>query len=192
MIPRAMTNKRHNFASGFTLIEIVVVVTVLAILAVLALPNPASQTGLTASAASRVVVADLLYAQSQAISTQTTQYVSFTEASSAPNGSWGAYSLYNSEPFAAAIENPVTKQPYTQLFGTGGVGPLASVALTNLTLDDSANTVLAFNELGQPYASPVNGTLVPLANTGTVALQCGTMSVTISIEPSTGNITVSQ
>jgi prepilin-type N-terminal cleavage/methylation domain-containing protein len=47
-----MSNKRHRFAAGFTLIEIVVVVTVLAISGSLALPNLASQTDLAASAAS--------------------------------------------------------------------------------------------------------------------------------------------
>jgi prepilin-type N-terminal cleavage/methylation domain-containing protein len=186
-----MSNKRHSFAAGFTLIEIVVVVTVLAILGALALPNLASQTDLTASAASRVVVSDLLYAQSLAISTQSMQYVSFTVASTHLNGSWGAYSLYSSVPFTSAIENPVTLQPYTQSFGSGGTGPLASTALMSTTLDSPANTVLAFDEMGRPYGSPVNGTPVPLANTGSVNLQCGSMTVTVSIEPSTGNITVS-
>ncbi len=185
-----MSHKRHRFKAGFTLIEIVTVVTVLAIVTLIALPNLASQADLTASAASRVVVSDLLYAQGQAIATQKTQYVSFTTAT--VNGTWGAYSLYNSVPFTSPIKDPVSLQAYTAAFGSGGEGPLASVALTGVSFDNAANTVLAFDELGRPYVSPLNGTLQPLANTGNIQLQCGSMTVTISVEPSTGNITVSQ
>jgi prepilin-type N-terminal cleavage/methylation domain-containing protein len=184
-----MSNKRHRLTTGFTLIEIVTVVTVLAIVALLALPLIASQTDLNASAAARMMVADLLYAQGQAIATQQMQYVELNTA--ATNNGWGSYSLFNNAQLATPITDPVALQAYTRTFGSGGNGPLASVALTNVALDNPANTVLCFDELGRPYTSAVNGTPTALANTGTLTLQCGSMSVTVSIEPSTGNITVS-
>lgn len=186
-----MTNKPYRFRAGFTIIELTATVTVLSILAVLALPCIAGQDDLTASAASRCVIGDLLYAQSQAIATQTNQYVVFSVAST--NGSWGSYSLYNTAPPSTTpITNPVTLQPYTQAFGVGSNSALSSVALSGITLDNSANTVLAFNELGQPYVGTVGGSLTALSNTGIVQLRCGSMTVSINIEPSTGNLTVSQ
>ena len=87
----------------------------LCILAVLALPSIAGEDDLIASAAARCVVGDLLYAQSQAIATQTNQYVVFSVANA--SGSWGSYSLYDNAACATPITNPVTLQPYTQAFG---------------------------------------------------------------------------
>jgi Tfp pilus assembly protein FimT len=185
-----MADKRYRFRAAFTVIELTAVVTVLSILAVLALPSIAGQDDLTASAAARCVVGDLLYAQSQAIATQTNQYVVFSVASA--NGSWGSYSLYNNAACATPITNPVTLGPYTQAFGEQNNSSLASVALSGITLDSPQNIVLAFNELGQPYVGTVGGSLTALNNTGSIQLQCGSMAVTISVEPSTGNLTVSQ
>lgn len=178
-----------RYRRGFTLIEVIIVVVILAILAAIALPNMATQNDLNASAASRVVISDLLYAQSQAIATGQNQYVSFTLASNHPGGGSGSYNL--SSPAGTVLTDPITKQPYSQTFGSGVDGPLVDIELTDLTLDNTANTVLVFNELGQPLVCPANGTPVALANTGTIVLQCGSSTVTLSIEPATGNITVS-
>jgi prepilin-type N-terminal cleavage/methylation domain-containing protein len=174
---------RRNNRSAFTLIEVIIVVVILAILAAIALPSLATQNDLTADAAARVVIGDLLYAQSQAIATGQNQYVSFSLTGS------GSYNL--SSPMGTVITDPVTKQPYAQTFGSGNAGPLVDSAIADLTLDSTANTVLVFNELGQPYVCPPYGTPVALANTGTIVLQCGISKVTLSIEPATGNITVS-
>jgi Tfp pilus assembly protein FimT len=184
-----MVNKHRRFRAAFTVIELTATVIVLSILAVLALPCIAGQDDLVASAAARCVVSDLLYAQSQAIATQTNQYIVFTVASG--SGSWGSYSLYNTAACTTPITNPVTLTPYTQTFGTQNNTALSSVALTGVTLDNAANIVLAFNELGQPYVGTVGGSLTALTNTGSLQLQCGSRSVTVSIEPSTGNLTVS-
>jgi prepilin-type N-terminal cleavage/methylation domain-containing protein len=179
--PFGTAAKRRSRA--FTLIEVITVVVILAILAAIALPNLATQSDLTLSAASRVVVADLLYAQSQAVATGQNQSVTFTVASNQPGGGDGWYSV--------SSLNPITKAPYTQTFGVGLATPLADVALADVNFDDAAITVLTFGPLGQPMASPVNGSPVALASTGTIELQCGSEKVTVSIEPDTGNVTVS-
>jgi prepilin-type N-terminal cleavage/methylation domain-containing protein len=170
-----MSEKRHSFRAGFTLIEILTVVVILAILAALALPAVLSQDDLIASAAARMVVSDLLYAQSQAIATQTMQSVSFTAASGETNGSWGGYSI-----------SPLM---VTRSFGTGAPGGMANTALLSVTLGGSAsNTLLQFDTLGQPCVGTPPS---PLASSGSIVLQCGSMQVTISIEPCTGNLSCS-
>jgi len=176
---------------GFTLIEISTVVVILAILVAIALPSLATQSNLNASAAARAVLADLLYAQGQAIATGQPQYVIFTLASNAPGGTSGSYSL--SDQSGTILTDPITKQlkGYTRTFGSGALSALDDVELADLTLDNPSNTVLVFDSRGEPLACPANGTPVLLANTGTIVLQSGEAKVTLSIEPDTGNITVS-
>ena len=197
MNPRDMTDCVHSIARsrrpacrGFTLIEIMAVVIILAIIAALALPNLQTQDDLNLSAAARIVVADLLYAQSQAIATGSARYVNFTTAANASDGS---YSLYDNSTLATPINNPITQEVYTTQFGEGSVGPLVSVGLTGLSFISPGNTVLVFSSLGAPSVCPMSNTasLTPLTNDATITMECGSMSVTVSIEPNTGNITVS-
>jgi prepilin-type N-terminal cleavage/methylation domain-containing protein len=190
MNPSEMAAAQHKLIRrGFTLIELATVVVILAILTALALPSLASQNSLTLGAASRVVVADLLYAQSQAIATGQNQYVTFTVATGATGGSEGFYSL--SSPQGTVLKNPVSREPYTQTFGAGQVTPLASVALADVSLGPAANTVLMFDSMGQPWSCPVDGSPVQLSTAATLTLQSGMTIVTLSIAPDTGNITVS-
>ena len=180
---------RQPATAGFTLVEIVTVVVILSIVAALALPSFSQQQEVALSAASRVVLADLLYAQSQAITTQQIQYVSFTCASNSPVRTSGSYSL--SSPIASLLANPISQQPYTQLFGHAALSPFTNVELMDTQLGDPANNVLAFNELGQPLVCQINSAEAPLVGTGTITLGCGNLAVVLSIEPGTGNISVS-
>lgn len=172
---------------GFTLVEIMAVVVILAGLWVLLLPSMSTRDDLVASAAARVVIADLIYAQNRAISTQQMHFVSFAVGGSGTNG---GYAIYDQQPFTTPVINNVTLQPYTLTFGSGGASRFSSITLSGLNLDGSTNTVLAFDELGQPMACTVTGAPVALAAAGTITLQSGSQSVTLSIEPGTGNITM--
>jgi prepilin-type N-terminal cleavage/methylation domain-containing protein len=186
--PRIAAGHRAN-RGGFTLIEICTVVVIIAILATIALPSLGTRSDLDTSAAARVLVSDLLFAQSQAIATGQKQYVSFTLASNQPGGGSGSYNL--SCPEGTLLTNPTTRQPYTQVMGTSAANGLANVQLSELSFDNASNSLLVFDSLGEPMACPVNGTPVPLAATGTIVLQSNGSTVTLSIEPDTGNITVS-
>ena len=163
------------------------VVVIIAILAAVVVPQLSASDDLAADAAARVMVADLLYAQSQAIATEQMQYVSF--AVSGP-GSNGGYSIYSAQPFVTPVTNPVNGKPYTVTYGIGSVSELENAKLSTVSLDGAANTVLAFDELGQPYACTVSGPPVPISSTATITLQSGLKTLLVSIEPDTGNITV--
>jgi prepilin-type N-terminal cleavage/methylation domain-containing protein len=168
---------------GFTLIELATVIVIIAILTAIALPSLAQSDDLSASAAAREVLSDLLYAQSQAIATGQYEYVSFNL-----NGP-GGYSLYSQSAPTTVVTNPTTLQPFTVTMGTGSK---ADVALAEVTLDAPTNVVLAFDPVGCPcVCSTIMPTPPALAATGTIKLTCGTSAVTLSIEPDTGNITLS-
>jgi prepilin-type N-terminal cleavage/methylation domain-containing protein len=169
---------------GFTLVEAMIVVVVIGLLAALTVPTINALFGMTPAAGARVVVSDLLYAQNLAIATRSTVYVSFGP---------GSYSIFAAQPFTTAVNNPVTGKPYTVPIGPAAInGPLAGVALYSMTLDDPGNSVLAFDDLGEPMVGATTAPPVPLAATGSIVLKGGTVPVTIWIEPGTGNLTVSE
>jgi prepilin-type N-terminal cleavage/methylation domain-containing protein len=173
---------------GFTFIEIIAVIAILGGLWVLVLPAMGTRDDLRLGSAARVMIADLLYAQNRAISTQTTQFVSFTAAG---GGSNGGYAIYDAQPFGTAITNQVTLKPYAVTFGSGGASQFNSITLSGVSLGGNVlNTVLAFNEMGQPMACTPTGTPVALTATGTITLQSGTQTLVISVEADTGNITL--
>src|SRR5258708_32048888 len=116
---------------AFTLIEVMAVGVILRGLGILIFPGMASRDDLRLGSAARSVIADVIFAQNRAISTQTTQFVSFTVA----NGSVkGGYALYDAQPFAAAITNPVSEKSYTETFGTGGASQFDSISVQGLSL----------------------------------------------------------
>ena len=107
---------------AFTLIEILTVVMILAITSAIIIPNLGTRDDLKASAGARVIMADLIWAQNRAISTQQKQYVIFSGQS---------YTLWykNSSGTLVQNTNPVTKNTYTTTFGTAGT-PLATVSIS--------------------------------------------------------------
>ncbi|HSV12720.1 MAG TPA: prepilin-type N-terminal cleavage/methylation domain-containing protein [Tepidisphaeraceae bacterium] len=190
-----MRSTRTNFAPaavsrrrGFTFIEVLAVIVILAGMWVLVLPAMGTRDDLRLGSAARVVIADLLYAQNRAISTQTTQYVNFTAASGGANG---GYAIYDAQPFGAPITNPVWQQPYNVTFGAGNAAQFGTIIVTGVSLggNPQPNTVLAFNELGQPMACTPTAAPMALTATGTITLQSGDQTMVLSIEPDTGNIT---
>jgi Tfp pilus assembly protein FimT len=168
-------------------VEILAVIVILAGLWVLVLPAMGTRDDLRLGAAARVAIADLLYAQNRAISTQTTQFVSFTAASGGNNG---GYAIYDVQPFATAITNPTSQQPYNVTFGAGGAAQFGTIIVSGVSFNANAqNTVLAFNEMGQPMTCAPAGTPAALTAAGTITLQSGAQTMVLSIEPDTGNIT---
>lgn len=166
---------------GFTLVEILMVVLILGIASAIIIPQIGSRDDLVAAAGSRVVIADLIYAQNRAIAMQSPFYIKFTGQS---------YSIYSAPPVVGVqpITHPVTRAPYTTTFGAQS-SPLSNVALTSESF--GGPSIVGFDEMGSPFSYDTGtSTATSLTASGTVVLTSGSSSLTISIEPYTGEVTV--
>lgn len=74
-------NPSRRRSCAFTLIEVLVVVTIMAIASAIVAPRILSTGTMGVQAASRMLIADLLYAQNEAIAQQKSVRVTFTPAS---------------------------------------------------------------------------------------------------------------
>jgi len=162
---------------GFTLIEILCVVVILAIAAVLVIPQISSRGDLKAAAAARTVMADIAYAQNRAIAKQATQYVKFDVASH-------TYSVQEGTTPATGT-NPITLKPYTQTFGSTA---LDDVTLTSASFD--SKDTIAFDEIGAPYSYDSVAGTAALA-TGQIKIASDGYTMTLTVQPYTGEITIS-
>lgn len=152
-------------ARGFTLIEILIVIVILAIAAMTAIPMMGSAASVQIRSAGNMIAADLEYAKSLAISKGQNFWVVFDEGAE-------SYSIVDQD--GNTISHPVKKGfDYVMDFQDEGLG---RVEIADADFDGASQ--VQFDYLG----SPDNG--------GTVHLQAGDMSATVSVEPVTGYITV--
>ena len=170
---------------AFTLVEILMVVLILAITSAIIVPQIGSRDDLKAAAAARVMMADMIWAQNRAITTQQKQFVIFTGQS---------YSLYYMDSSSTLHQstNPVTQLPYTTSFGVKNT-PLTDVSIG--TGSFAAQPSLCFDEMGVPYgydgAVPYDGTNpAQMTSAGTIQLTCGVQKLTVTIEGYTGETSV--
>jgi prepilin-type N-terminal cleavage/methylation domain-containing protein len=164
---------------GFTLIEILLVVVIIAIAATIAIPMIGSTSGMQIQSAANMIAADLEYAKSMAISRQKNYSVVFN-----PAGDY--YEVHDSN--GIIIKNPVTKLDYKVDFRNDS--RLNKVVIENATFDPSSDPpTITFDYLGSPYSG--SGTSNPL-NSGTISIKAGDFTMTISVEPVTGFLSITE
>ncbi len=173
----------HPTNRAFTLVEILMVVLILGIASAIIIPSLGTRDDLRASSAARAVMADLIYAQNRAIATQTKHFVRFTD---------DTYSLYPSATMTTPLTHPVNKTPYTVRFGANSsIDSWRTVTLGSLSLGAAGRTILGFDEMGSPFAMiEPSGVEFPLSDAGQIPIACGTFTLTIYIEPFTGDVSV--
>jgi type II secretion system protein H len=165
---------QHAPGGGFTLLEVMLVIVIIGIAAAVVVPMMSSAGSMQGRAAANMVAADLEYAKSMAISRG--QYYSVVF-----NTTTESYQLQDQA--GNVIPHPVKKGfPYVVDFRNDG--RLDQVDIVSAAFDGTNK--VTFDYLGSPY----NGTGGPL-NSGVVTLQAGGMTKTVSVEPVTGFITVS-
>lgn len=178
MLPRNTTRRR-----GFTLVEILVCVVILGIAAAVVVPQIGSRNDLKAASAARMVMADLIYAQSRAIAQQSMTYVQFSTGGN-------NYGVLSSISPVTYLTQPITHGNYQVQFGPTATNGLTDIRLTNVNFGSGLQTI-AFDEMGVPYACDTSmGTTTQLVGTGTIGITCGTYTMTISVQQDTGEISV--
>jgi prepilin-type N-terminal cleavage/methylation domain-containing protein len=166
-IKRYAGHSLFGFNGGFTLIEIIIVVVILAIAAMAAIPMLSSAGSIQIRSAANMISADLEYARSMAISRGQDYSIVFDESAE-------SYDIKDQSD--AVIPHPVKKGfPYTIDFQNDS--RLNKVDITSV--DFNSTDRVTFNCLG----SPDNG--------GTINLNANGITATITVEPVTGYISIS-
>ena len=178
--------RRTSRTCGFTLVEILCVVVILGIASAIIIPQISSRDDLKVSSSARTAMSDLIYAQNSAIAQQRKFYVQFVGQQ---------YSVMSRPTDVGALQtvtNPITKNPYSVTFGSTLNGT-DGVTLGTPDLGVPGVHVVGFDDLGAPFAfDAATNTATPLTAAGTFSVSCGSASLTISIEPFTGETTVNQ
>ncbi len=136
-------------------------------------------------------MADLIYAQNMAISSQKPIYVKFDVANN-------SYELLSTASTGGDVlmKNPTTQRDYQQTFGANSNNGLDTVSITSATFDgiDTVNYTdqftIAFDEMGAPYAFSYSQNGMNDLKDGTIVLTSGSFTTTITISPYTGEIQV--
>jgi len=152
---------------GFTLIEIIIVVVILAIAAMTAIPLMSSAGSVQIRSAANMIAADLEYARSMAISRGQNYSIVFDDSTE-------SYNIKDQSD--TVIPHPVKKGfPYTIDFQNDSRLNKVNITGVNFNSTDS----VTFDCLG----SPDNG--------GTISLNANGATATITVEPVTGYISIS-
>jgi prepilin-type N-terminal cleavage/methylation domain-containing protein len=151
---------------GFTIIEILIVVVIIAIAAMMAVPMVGSADSMQVRSAANVIAADIEYARSMAISRQKTYSVVFNESNES----------YQLEDSSGIIEHPV-KKGFQYVVNFGSSSQLNKIDIVDASFGGASR--ISFSPAGAPSSG------------GVIQLQAGGTIATISVEPVTGFIMIS-
>lgn len=152
---------------GFTIIEILIVIVIIAIAAMMAMPMIGSADSMQVRSAADVIAADLEYARSMAISRQREYTVIFNESNES----------YQLEDSSGVIEHPVRKG-FQYIVDFGSSSQLNKIDIVNAAFGGTSR--ISFSPAGKPSSG------------GVVSLKAGETTATISVEPVTGFIMISE
>ena len=166
---------------AFTLVEILTVLVILGIVSAAIVPQIGSRDDQKAVAASRVLVADLLYAQNRAIARQRTTYVQFDAAAD-------TYRILDVVAPATYVKNPVDGSDYQATLGNVATNRLRPAQIHTAAFD--GQSILAFDAMGMPYSyNNGTGALIALSS-GSIAIRSNAHQVTVTVAPFSGEIRV--
>lgn len=152
--------------NGFTIIEILILVVLLTIVALTAVPMMSSAGTMQLRAASNMIAADLEYAKSMAISRGQQYSVVFDQ---------NADSYRINDQGGNVIPHPV-KKGFNYIVDFKSDGRLSRVDITGANFGGAGD--VTFDSLGSPDSG------------GNVTLQASGTTVTITVEPITGYISI--
>lgn len=177
-----MRRLKGKTSGAFTLIEILIVLAILGISVAVVVPMIGDRGSVKTAAAARKIIADLNYIQNMAIATQRPHLIRFGDSE---------YDLaWRESTTIEQLEHPINKTPFVVGFGSKATeAALADVTIQSVDID--GKTALAFDAFGGPQAYDANaGTFTDLSAPATIKLGSGESSMTIQIQPFTGEISV--
>ena len=160
--------------NGFTIVEIMIVVMIIVISAMVAIPVMTSAGSMQIRSAANMIAADLEYAKSMAISRQKMHAVVFNESAE-------SYQIEDSD---GIINHPV-KKGFQYVVSFSNDRRLNKVDISSVSFDGTSR--IEFDYLGSPY----DGSGSPLSS-GVVSVQADGRTITVSVEPVTGFISISE
>jgi prepilin-type N-terminal cleavage/methylation domain-containing protein len=164
-------SRTDGFKTAFTLIELMIVIVIIGIAAAMAVPMISSAASFQIRSGANMVAADLEYAKSMAISHGRPYAVAFHFDSAV-----SSYYYQIEDPNGTVIAPP-GRQSVVR-FGSGS--QLNNVLVTSVTFGGSET--VTFDYLGSPQG---------LSSQGVVRLEAGGIVKTVTVEPVTGFISVS-
>jgi Tfp pilus assembly protein FimT len=152
------------------------VVVIIAIAAMIAVPMMNSVDSVQIRSAANMIAADLEYAKSMAISRQKNYSVVF-------NAAGDCYEVHDPN---GIIKHPV-KKGFDYKVDFSSDSRIDKVVINNADFGPGSSDTITFDYLGSPYSG--NGTSSPL-NSGTISIRARDFTMTISVEPVTGFISI--
>ena len=201
---QASARPRAAARAGFTLVEILAVVVILGIASAIIVPQMGTRDDMRAKAASRTLIADLIYAQNLAISTGTPHYVRFDAADS----SWRiitAPTSTNTATWGTPASHPLKQTAYVSKFGPASdastdTGWGLSTQDVNVTIQSAVfngidtafqnEFTVGFDPIGSPLVWCYHVNQSNDLNNGSVVLKAGPFTTTVTVSPATGEILV--
>jgi prepilin-type N-terminal cleavage/methylation domain-containing protein len=169
------TITRRRSRRGYTLIEVLVTVTIMGLAAAVIVPNMMQGGTLGVQAGARMIIADLLFAQNEAMAQQSTRRIVFNTATNSYR-----VEKYDSGATAWVLEFNPSK-------GMGGDQQNYEVSFDDdsrfrgieiVSADFNGNSTVEFDDLGNPSSG------------GTIELRFEEHRYEINVAPFTGRVTV--